>query len=430
LKKKQENENTDSVVDNKTLNNHWFIVKKDGWVYNIVKLILKILRFIKNKIIAILFIIFEIIIPKNKKTIIIAHGDKYNDNCKYFFEYCMENSNILECYWLTRNYDIAKRLKNTFFNRILYTSSIKSLWLFLRSKNVVISHGSGDVKPYYLTSLRKNVINLWHGFPLKRIGLLYEKTKNKKFIQECKKYRFMVSSSEIESYIFASAFNMNVDNIWITGSPRIDNLSNKDDRMLEKHSYLKKIVILYAPTWHKELGQTIFFPFNDFDISGIVNLLEKYDAYILLRGHVNDFKDISTDNNFKNCLGKRIISANYDVFPDVYGILSHVNIVITDYSSIYIDFLLMDKPVFFIPYDYKDYEKCRGFTLDYHRFTPGPKIYSQKDFIKTISNYIKNSHIDSDKRKNIRDLLYKYIDFQNCQRLLNKICEINKMKLE
>ena len=81
----------------------------------------------------------------------------------------------------------------------------------------------------------------------------------------------------------------------------------------------------------------------------------------------------------------------------------------------------------FVPYDYKEYENCRGFTLDYHKFTPGPKIYSQKDFLTYLINYLNNPRMDSEERKKMRSLLHRYRDFKNCQRLLNKIYSINKL---
>ena len=64
--------------------------------------------------------------------------------------------------------------------------------------------------------------------------------------------------------------------------------------------------------------------------------------------------------------------------------------LITDYSSIYLDYMLLERPIIFLPYDLKDYENSVGFTMDYNENTPGEKPTTQKDFIDILTK-IKNT---------------------------------------
>ena len=76
---------------------------------------------------------------------------------------------------------------------------------------------------------------------------------------------------------------------------------------------------------------------------------------------------------------------------DINEILPAVDLLITDYSGIYLDFLLCDNPVMFIPYDLKQYQtELRGLLFDYDLFTPGSKIDTLKNFIKEGQIYLDN----------------------------------------
>ena len=101
----------------------------------------------------------------------------------------------------------------------------------------------------------------------------------------------------------------------------------------------------------------IIFPFPDLELERIYQFLEINNAYLLLKGHVNEGMIAALPEKYNN----RIISANQDKFEDVMELLKYVDVLITDCSSIYIDFLLLDRPVIFLPYDIDEYQQYRGF---------------------------------------------------------------------
>jgi len=375
-------------------------------VYYLVHLFLNFMKLMS-------FAILELIIPKDPNLIIFAgsHGQYYDDNSRYLFEFYLNNSD-LKCYWLTNNKNLLITLRKKFYNRVLYGKAIHSLLLFLKAKTVIIDVGRGDVEPYQLLNYRKNVINLWHGIPLKRVGFLDENADFNKLFKETKNYNFMICSSELEREIMSASFHLPIQSIWLTGSPRNDILSLKDSKLLTLFPFLSKKIILYAPTWRDNLTKVKFFPFSDFNLQEILIFLEKYDAYILLRGHRKEYEKTFSGLSYENKISNRVFFADRDLFPDVNDLLPYVDILISDYSSIFFDYLLLDRPMIFIPYDYEDYNKYRGFAVDYFSYTPGPKVYTQKDFLTNIENYLNKSDCDSENRKKIRDIFHKYQDFK------------------
>ena len=62
------------------------------------------------------------------------------------------------------------------------------------------------------------------------------------------------------------------------------------------------------------------------------------------------------------------------------------NALITDYSSIYLDYMVLENPIIFLPYDLKEYEGSVGFTMDYNQNTPGPKPKDFSDFLTEFKN--------------------------------------------
>ena len=83
---------------------------------------------------------------------------------------------------------------------------------------------------------------------------------------------------------------------------------------------------------------------------------------------------------------------DYDPQLDIYPLLKHTDMMITDYSSIYFDYLLLDKPIIFYPYDFEQYTKDdRNLLFDYESMTPGPHCQDQTSLEKTILQELENS---------------------------------------
>ena len=90
-------------------------------------------------------------------------------------------------------------------------------------------------------------------------------------------------------------------------------------------------------------------------------------------------------------------------------------------SSIFFDFLLLDRPIIYIPYDLDHYLEERGLLFDFDEVTPGDKALTQKEFIQSIKNNIENPAKDRDRRAEITQRFHQYNDGQASERLFNFI---------
>ncbi|CDG65347.1 MAG: hypothetical protein PWQ15_982 [Methanobacterium sp.] len=111
-----------------------------------------------------------------------------------------------------------------------------------------------------------------------------------------------------------------------------------------------------------------------------------------------------------------------DINQDVYKILPFTDYLITDYSSVYFDYMLLNKPIIFAPFDIDDYIKNdREFYYNYNDVTPGPKAYNWKEVLKYINKIVREPNRYKDQRKIINQKFNKYNDNKNCQRVVNEI---------
>ena len=103
----------------------------------------------------------------------------------------------------------------------------------------------------------------------------------------------------------------------------------------------------------------------------------------------------------------------------MYRLLKDTDALITDYSSVYFDYLLLDKPEAFIIEDMKEYGSHRGFVVDNPLdYMPGEIIESQEGFYGFLENCIAGEDAYKEKRLEINDKVNHYKGGGNCRRLL------------
>lgn len=354
------------------------------------------------------------IYPKDKKMILIGipNASFYNDNSKYFFEFLYEKkSNEFDFYLLTKNKKLYTSLKNRFDHHIIYAFSLKAIFIYLRSKFVLITNGNGDIFPFTPTNKHQIVINMWHAITFKNVGVL-SKVKGQGKSNLSLNYFLVSSESERESMIRAFRYSEEVFKIF--GIPRNDIYFKP-----EKRNTKKKTKIFYVPTF-RDFTPTEFFPFSDFDKNELNDFLSNNNAEIIIKPHKRD----STNKRLLNIVKDNPnISIKTSVINDmdIQQMLLDCDILLTDYSSIFFDFLLLDRPIIYIPYDLEHYLEERGLLFDFDEVTPGDKALTQKEFIQSLKENIENPSKDHELRAAITQRFHQYNDGQASERLYNFI---------
>lgn len=310
----------------------------------------------------------------------------YNYNSRYLFEYVKENLPEITPLFVINDPELRNSLSSKYGKQyFIETESIQGIRQALSAGVWFTSAGL----PAYGTGLHKKrlIINLWHGVPLKKIALLDPNLKKaariyfKKIFSE--NYTCILTTSHELIPLMARSFAVSEDKIKVWGQPRNDGLFQKNDcreilgqLFPDLPEYTK--TVLYAPTF-RDYGQIQLFPFKDFDQEQLEAFLEEKNMLLFIRTHVAE------QGSAAPYLGKRIRFLGNEQAEDVTGILNIFDCLITDYSSIYIDYLLTDKPMIFLPYDRQQYLDGRGMNFDYDDVTPGPKPETFNDFLDALS---------------------------------------------
>lgn len=337
-------------------------------------------------------------------------GMSYSDNPKYFFEYLLKQNTSLKVYWITRNREIySKLLKEN--KPVLYVKSIKGILYVLRAKVIIMSNNVSDIQYREFINPKTIKIQLWHGIPSKKIAFDTRSLSNDTYKKNPFDYDLFISTSELIQRRFSSAFRMDISKIPITGYPRTDVLFNK-------HKICRTFSILYAPT-HRMQGQGNIenYILNKELLKKINLFCSKHSIVFKIKLHYHDELRFEFNNDNSNIV---FIKSNIDF--DIQEELLNTNILITDYSSIYFDFLLLNRPVIFSAFDLKEYnDNDQGNYEALEDIAGGPICKNWVEVLEWILKFKKNKLFYNKKRQNLINKFYKYNDGNNSQRVYEEI---------
>ena len=395
----------------------------------------KIKWFLKNAKGKVLGFILHIFIPRSNKYVTfnacIDNGkqEKFLHNTKYLYLY-LSNNEDFHVTWLCEDKNIIKTLNHYGYKNVYSRKSFKGLFYALRSKYWFYDYYTNDLPKYMIYSA--TLINLWHGTGgLKKCGL--DDTNLMKYSGWQKKVYNLLSvrdsyfnvDSEHEIPFRVSAFNANESQVVINGSPRLDVLYNnipnscifmeKDFQNIKSFKDNDKKIIFYTPTWR----ETKIDLSNWLKSSRVQEYLKKNNMVLVCKLHPFDNSSL----NFE--LPAEIYKMDSD--SDIYPVLKFADALISDYSSIYFDFLLLDKPIIYYVPDLDEYqEKCRGFYEPYEKLTAGEITYNEQELLLAMQHVIDGVDEHIEDRKRLRNQTFKYQDGNNCKRVVEWIRSLDK----
>lgn len=376
-------------------------------------------------------------VPKDRNLWVFGawFGEKYADNSKYLFEYLNKKHPEIRAVWLTKNKESFDLITQKGYE-VYLMNSFKGYKIGLKASKAIISTGIEDIIPY--TCGRTKIIQLWHGSPLKRImfddEFLCNELKNFKskvylFIfpyilkKEFSNGTIFISSSEEVKNILSTAFRVPKGNVKITGYPRNDFSDQITEIPIKKFFSKKKDdnikIGIYMPTHRKDGERIIKLLFENYHY--INSRLQYLNSILLIKFHFYGLDDEMA----KRSKCDRIIFLSDDDFQqDIYKIIPSTDYLITDYSSVYFDYLLLNKPIIFAPFDIEDYlVDDRKFYYDYNEITPGPKAKNWNAVLTYIEEAINYPDKYKEDREIIKKRFNKYEDKENCKRVFEIITE-------
>ncbi|SHH26629.1 CDP-glycerol glycerophosphotransferase family protein [Clostridium grantii] len=366
------------------------------------------------------------------------YGEKYFDNTKYLYEYILKNHSKIDAIWICKDKKIVDKINSNGGKAFIY-GSFKANYHVATSKFVFMTQKYLDVAPLYLIGGAVKV-QLWHGVAFKKIGydsFEIKKSFLRKINQEIQnllfKYDIHIASSEEYKSKLATAFKIHKNSIIDVGQPRNDILFdnkyiiNKKSEILEqlKNKYNIKLenkkIITYLPTFRdKKIVSFDFSKLNQSDNQKLVEILQKYNSVIIQKSHYVDSKDENSISNNKYILN---LDSASDI--DTQELMLSTDILITDYSSCYFDFLLLNRPIVHYLYDYHEYKNNdRGLYYSIDEAKGGAVSYKFEELLICIENYLKDETLDESIRKNATEKFINYEDGKSSEKIFDYVSKM------
>lgn len=298
----------------------------------------------------------------NKLWVFGAYGGrKYEDNSRALFEHIYEfHKGEIRPVWLTYNKDELYKVCEAGYEGYLI-NSWKGKWISIRCGVAYMTHGIDDFGSIPLVG-GALVVALWHGVGFKKIyGATYQGYKIRimrimNFFFSWTYRNITCATSEYTRKQFYIRFNANENNTYITGQPRNDFFSKaicREEVLTDIKILANKKIILYMPTyrWGKE-GNFIMQKIVNALITNIRlnDILERMNCVFLIKLHpvtlLNDM--VCSDNIF--VLKDRNVRSSQ-------GLLAIADCLVTDYSSCFTDYALLNRPIIFFTPDHLEYLK-------------------------------------------------------------------------
>ncbi len=389
-------------------------------------------------------VISFILVRDNNKVVFGCYKNKFSDNAKYLYLH-WHKTQFKRVIWISGDPKVIAKLKQQQMEAYPRWS-IQGIWHSLTAKYFCYTSYIGDVNQHLAMGAFK--INLWHGSPMKKIEFdidtgpltkVYQQIeagngvesylagqacnvwRKIRYHQEYIKPDLMLSPSPLIDKLFCSAFRLNKETLLRTGFPRTDyyrlysdmsanHVFDNQGHKHEFHHYDK--LVLYAPSWRdylldensqqrsSKLGAN---PYQAaIDWQAMSNTLVKANSLLLVRFHPNEAHLGESIKDYPNIID---ISAR----DDVYDLLHAINLLITDYSSLFIDILPLNAEIAFFQFDHYQYQRdCRGQYDDYKAINfPIKTLYEQEALLTYIAAPSVSRQAIKNKYQNMSNLFWQ-----------------------
>ena len=357
-------------------------------------------------------------LPVQKKVVFINfNGRGFGCNPKYIALEMMKKNIDAELIWLMK--DIHSPVPDGIH---------KTRWISLRTfydlatAKVIVTNVKNKL-PFCKRSTQY-FIQTWHGSnAYKAVEAETEETLSREYIEESKYNSsitdLFISDGPKTSEWYRKSFWCTCD-ILESGMPRNDIFQNgtsdqKAEIRANFHLTLKDKIILYAPTFRDDGSMDGY----KIDFYGILHTLKecfKGDWYLLLRLHPN----VST--HIEIPIGLTNLIKDVSSYPDAQELLFAADILITDYSSVCNDFLMMDKPVFLYTADLEKYDSSDRKLKENYYDLPMKKNKTNQELIDTIKTFQYDAYksaINTYKKK-----YFGIADGHASERVVNRIISV------
>jgi CDP-glycerol glycerophosphotransferase (TagB/SpsB family) len=367
-----------------------------------------------------------------------SYSNTFTDNAKYVYTHIVDAHPEIRAVWISANPEVIGKLKAA-GGEAYSRWSVRGLYLSARAKYWFINSYVSDIN--YYTSRGAIVFNLWHGVPVKKIeydiergplrALFHTTSTLTREVYTPATFRrpdyVLSTSAHVSETRFSSAFRIPRERCVELGYPRLAPFTWDENylhqwvkrwgqaRQLEPIEAGKKYRerFIYMPTWRDNNPD---FLGEHFDAERINDVLVRLNSILYLKLHFSTPNEIV--EQFRGFSNLYVLNSEEDVYP----LLKYTDLLITDYSSIYYDYLLLDKEICFYAFDLEEYERdIRGLYEDYRGSVPGFIAADQRALLVYLET--RGSRSFEKIRGELRPLLHSHVEGNAAERIAKYVVE-------
>jgi len=379
----------------------------------------------------------------------------YSGNARAIYEYAKAHHPSYDLTWLAEQYHQPEWWSQLGI-ACVPIDSFGRLLALTKADLLVTTHGIGfapqrskyNTLTYALRMMRglrpfPTVLNLGHGRGPKGTGNTSSDESQWTWSSLLRFFdRFFISKSLLLSHLIAASYAIHPSRIFVTGEPRNDWLLEPGARARLEGvldvSLGNRTAVLYAPTFrdddrgHSGGGDSML-PDNVkavFDSEPLARVLEQENAICVLKLHPRDERVVASLREAVypplHVLHSRDL---HQAGLDLYEVLGGFDLLITDYSSLYMDFLLLDRPVLFYVPDLARYGDMRGFKLEPLEFwMPGPQTSSMDELVAEVGRSLSHPERYRQERHQVASLVHRHRDAASSGRAWDMIETLLRMR--
>jgi CDP-glycerol glycerophosphotransferase (TagB/SpsB family) len=338
------------------------------------------------------------LVPKSPKLWVVgSQRNTFSDNSKYFYYYFLRQAQsepaLGRIVWITGSRQVHEQLRELGCP-VAMRWSLRGCLLALRAKNWVISASIADIN--FMLSGGAKVLNLWHGIPLKKIefdiqaGPLHSRYHRPNFVERHVDHVMLLqrtaltpTSGKVVEQRMCSALRIDVRQSVRCGFPRLQQLVPGGEALPAdwhgpqfaalQYRLRSRAYYIYMPTWRDASAR------RRVDYGLLDDWFRLQGTLLVVKLHFLDTSGAESlrDNKFSNIL----LYEGQDMYP----VLAGASGLITDYSSIFYDYLLLDRPLYFFAFDLEEYvSKSRDLYSEFMDSVPGPVVRGELELTRAL----------------------------------------------
>lgn len=357
---------------------------------------------VSRLLLAPLYSLLALFIKKNNNIVITASLNmEFSDNAKALFDMLNHREEFKDrVYFVINDEQKRQELNRKYPGKFISNLSFKEAFFILKARYWFCSAMELPLATFFQRHLRQ-VIHLGHGMLYKKIGLIETKVswyKKLYYALMNSSFTYTIATTPFCQKDIASGFGVPLNRVLLTPQPKTSQIAFPIQIENKTLANQELIHVLYAPTWRPYAAVELF-PFADFELNEFASFLVENTIHIWLRVHPRHEQDI--DPALLTCENIHLFSAKE--YSEVNSYLSYFDALITDYSSIYYDYLTLERPVLFFDYDFDKYNEVVGVIDDYEQVKSTETTVSADQFKQQLLS-IKGGSFDLTRIREINKL--------------------------